>query len=115
MQTLKVENGKAAPLRDRSKLASAGTIVQVVALIGVIIILAIGLDVLYNVQNNIPSTSLSSAQQTGLNNLVTSMVGAFQLAGIIPIVMVAGIVISAFFLFFAFGVGRGGGGGGGGQ
>lgn len=84
----------------------------VIALIGIIIILTVGLVILYQVQNSVPTAALSSTQQSSLSNFVTSLVGAFQLAGVLPIVFVAGLIIGAFFLFFSM---KNEGGAGGGQ
>ena len=80
-------------------MAAEGILTGVVFLIGVIIVITIGLVILYEVANSTPTSTLSSTQSSNLAALILTMTGAFTLAGIIPIVVVAGLIIGGFFLF----------------
>lgn len=79
----------------------------VIAVVAVVIIIGVGLIILYNVENVADSTgNLSSAQSVSISSTFTSMVGSYGLLPIVVIVMAAGLVIGAFFIFV-----RPGGGG----
>lgn len=97
-----------SPFSTRAQRKGAMDLIWgVIAVVAVVIIVGIGLIILYNVQNVATSSgTLTSAQSVSLNNVFTSMVGSYGLLPIVVIVMAAGLVIGAFFIFV-----RPGGGG----
>jgi hypothetical protein len=72
----------------------------VIAVVAVVIIVGVGLIILFDVQNVASTTgSLNSAQSAQLSSTFNSMVSSYGLLPIVVIVMAAGLVIGAFFIF----------------
>lgn len=79
-------------------------VVGVVALIAVAVAIAIGYIVLVSIINNAQSaaTQLTSAQSSNLSSIGTSVTGAFLLLTVLPVVVAAGLILGALFLFMHF-------------
>jgi hypothetical protein len=77
-----------------------GTLGLVIAVVATAVLITVGFIVLAMVANSLPSSSLNSAQQTQLNALMGTILGAWPLLVVVVIVMIAGIIIGAFFVFF---------------
>lgn len=73
----------------------------IMGLVSLIIGLGVGVYILVVVQNNMPQAGLTAAQQTQVNNVFTGGLNAFQLAIVVPLVAVIGLI------FLYLGVGRG--------
>lgn len=86
---------------------AAGVIVGLITLVAVAIAIPIGYIVLATVVNTVPSSSLSSSQQTNLTNIGVQVTNAFLLTTVVPTVLAAGLIIGALFLFFHFRTSRG--------
>jgi hypothetical protein len=81
----------------------------VIAVVAVVIIVGVGLIILFDVQNVATTTgNLNSAQSSTLSSTFASMVSSYGLLPIVVIVMAAGLVIGAFFIFVRPGGGEGG-------
>jgi len=87
------------------KRGAAAVVGMVIGIVVVSILVIVGLIVMFQVQNSLPSAQLSSTQQSQLSTFVNAIVGAFNMTTIIPIVLIVAAIIGVFFLFL-----RGGGG-----
>ncbi|SRR5579875_2086446 len=83
--------------------SGAGIIVAVVGLVAVGIVLEIGYVILANVQNNVPSSNLSSAQNSNLSSIANQATNGFLLAGIVVLVLAAVIIIGVLMRGFMTG------------
>lgn len=85
---------------QKLKRRSGGTVVGgVIALIAVSISVMIGYIVLVQVQNTLPTSTLSTTQQNNLNTIGSSLTNAFLLTTVLPVVLVASLILAGFFAF----------------
>jgi uncharacterized membrane protein AbrB (regulator of aidB expression) len=96
-------------IKSRKGQGPLAMVLGVVAFIAVAISIAIGYIVLVTTVNTAGSaaTGLTSTQSVNLQNLSTSVTGSFLLLTVLPVVLAAGLIIGALFLFMHFGGGGG--------
>jgi diacylglycerol kinase len=105
----RLETAYTKHIKSRKGQGPLAMVLGVVAFIAVAISIAIGYIVLVTTVNTSQSaaTGLTSTQSVNLANLATSVTGSFLLLTVLPVVLAAGLIIGALFLFMHFG--RGGG------
>jgi len=82
------------------KSRRGGTVVGgVIALIAVAIAILIGYIVLVQVQNTLPTSTLTTTQVDNLNSIGDSLTNAFLLTTVLPVVLVASLILAGFFAF----------------
>ena len=81
--------------------AAMNLVYGVVALVAFFVITGVGLIILYSVQNTASTavSSLTTEQSGNLTALFNSLTGAYLMLPIVGIVLVASMIIGAFFLF----------------
>ncbi len=84
----------------RVSLGGAGVIIAIVGLVAVSIVLLVGYVILASVQNSIPTTSLTTTQQTNLASLMSSATNGYLLAGIVVLVLAAAVILGVLFRGF---------------
>jgi ABC-type multidrug transport system permease subunit len=92
-------------VKSRKGQGPLAVVLGIVAFIAVAISIAIGYIVLVTTVNTAQSaaTGLTSTQSVNLLNLTASMTGSFLLLTVLPVVLAAGLIIGALFLFMHFG------------
>ena len=79
-------------------------VVGVVALIAVAVAITIGYVVLVSIVNNAQSAAvgLTTTQSNNLSSIAASITGSFLLLTVLPVVVAAGLILGALFLFMHF-------------
>jgi hypothetical protein len=92
-------------VKSRKGQGPLAVVLGIVAFIAVAISIAIGYIVLVTTVNTAQSAAngLTSTQSVNLVNLTSSMTGSFLLLTVLPVVLAAGLIIGALFLFMHFG------------
>jgi hypothetical protein len=86
------------------KRPAMALVVGVVSLIAVAVAITIGYLVLIAITNNAQNAAvgLTSVESVNLSSITASMTGSFLLLTVLPVVVAAGLILGALFLFMSF-------------